>query len=950
MKPDNADRKLVRLALCLVVAGALGAVAGLWWTSTRAAINFLPGMAPAEWIIYPVIPEVGAHPILELPTAFENSFVLGVVPHKALLRVAGFHRYTLTVNGASPKSPLRTGASWKQPDVFDVAGQLRPGTNRIEVTVFNSNGPPALWLSLSAGLLQVNSGKQWRASYAGAAWRDAVPASAPKPMTAVSSNYGLPLSWTALGMRWPTLLGFALLSAVGCWLLRKISLSPSTSSNLLLPAAKEKKTAWHREFILVSVLAGSWLVLFANNLPMLPSLSGFDAQDHLDYVRYVQEHNSFPLASQGMEMFQPPLYYLLSAMWLKLLHLSVSAASGIAALRFMGLAIGITHLAIVHATLRLLFPGEQLKIAWGITLAACLPPMLYLSQYVTNEAFAAMLISACVWLTLRALKRERLTWKSCGGLGLCLGVALLAKSTALLVVPLVFGSLLWKCLQKRTTSPAQWAGHMGLILALCTLVGGWHYARLWIHYGNPLIGNWDPGLGFHWWQDDGYRTSAFYERFGDVLSHPWAGPSRSFGDGIYATLWGDGLLGSAMNFLSRPPWNYDLMAIGYWLALLPALAVLAGGILALSRFIRQPSAEWFLLLGFGCLVLWATVYMTLTAPNYCTVKAFYGLSALVPFCACGALSLDSLTRRSAMLRGPVCVVFGMWAINSYASYLVSRSSALAAIEHVRVLVREGQNGDAVSFLKQRLRFEPDSADLRFSLAFLLTTTGHADEGARLAETMVHDHPDDCRGHHVLALALVHQHQSDKAIAEIRQVIALAPGYDPEWERFTSLLIAPGNPDDTIDLTRQALAAAPFSPELRLALGSALMFKDQEAEASTQLRYACLLSPKSADRVAALAWKLATDPSPAVRNGAVAVRLAEQACALTTHCQTNRISILAAAYAEAARYPEAIEIAEYARASAQASGNTREALVSQQMIELFKTGHPYREAPGPIQGP
>ena len=35
--------------------------------------------------------------------------------------------------------------------------------------------------------------------------------------------------------------------------------------------------------------------------------------------------------------------------------------------------------------------------------------------------------------------------------------------------------------------------------------------------------------------------------------------------------------------------------------------------------------------------------------------------------------------------------------------------------------------------------------------------------------MVHDHPDDCRGHHVLALALVHQHQSDKAIAEIRLI-------------------------------------------------------------------------------------------------------------------------------------------------------------------------------------
>jgi Flp pilus assembly protein TadD len=950
VKTDNKRHKLGHLALCLVIVGALGALAELWWTSSRAAINFLPGMAPAEWIIYPTIQEAGTHPDLELPTAFENSFVLDAVPPKALLRVAGFHRYTLSVNGTSPGKPLRTGASWKQPDVFDVAGQLRPGTNRIEVTVFNSNGPPALWLSLDVGPLQVNSGEDWRASYAGAAWRAAVPASAPKPMTASSSSYGLPPPWAGLGMRWPTLLGFALLSAVGCWLLRKTNLSSSTSSNLPFPMAMEKRTGWYREFILVAVLAGSWLVLFVNNLWGLPHRVGFDASYHLDYVRYLQEHNSFPLASQGPEMFQPPLYYLLSAEWLKLLHLSVSAASGIAALRLLGLVIGVTHFVIVWATLRLLFPGERSKARWGVILAACLPAMLYLSQYITNEAFAAMMVSACVWLTLRVLKQERPTWKSCAALGFCLGAALLAKSTAVLVVPPVFGALLWKWLEKHSMSPAQWAARMALIMTLCALVGGWHYARLWIDYGSPLIGNWDPGLGFHWWQDDGYRTSAFYQRFADALFHPWAGASRSFGDGIYATLWGDGLFGSATNFLSRPPWNYDLMAIGYWLALLPTLAVLAGGILALFRFIRQPSAEWFLLLGFGCLVLWSMVYMTLTAPNYCTVKAFYGLSALVPFCACGALSLDFLTRRSAMLRGPVCVVFGMWAINSYACYLVSRSSDLAAIEHVRVLLREGQNGDAINSLRQRLRLEPGSVDLQFSLAFLLITTGHAPEGARLAETMVHEHPDDCRGHHMLAFALARQHKPDRAIAELRQVMALAPGYDPAWERFASLLNMPGNPDERIDLTRQALAAAPFSPELRMALGSALMFKGQEAEALTQLRYACLLDPKSADTLGELAWKLATDPEPTARNGAVAVRLAEQACAVAGPRQTTCILVLAAAYAEASRYPEAVRTAEQARASARASGDSTGVASAQQLIALFKAGQPYREAPGPIRGP
>ena len=100
------------------------------------------------------------------------------------MSIAGFHRYTLVINGAPPGRPLRTGTNWRQPDEFDVAGQLRPGANRIEVTVFNSNGPPALWLSLDAGTVQVSSGEGWETSYAGAVPGAAILASAAKPMAA----------------------------------------------------------------------------------------------------------------------------------------------------------------------------------------------------------------------------------------------------------------------------------------------------------------------------------------------------------------------------------------------------------------------------------------------------------------------------------------------------------------------------------------------------------------------------------------------------------------------------------------------------------------------------------------------------------------------------------------------------------------------------------------------
>jgi len=54
-------------------------------------------------------------------------------------------------------------------------------------------------------------------------------------------------------------------------------------------------------------------------------------------------------------------------------------------LAVMGLVIGVAHFALVWASLRLLFPEERSKQKWGLVLAAALPPLLYLSQYVSNE-------------------------------------------------------------------------------------------------------------------------------------------------------------------------------------------------------------------------------------------------------------------------------------------------------------------------------------------------------------------------------------------------------------------------------------------------------------------------------------------------------------------------------------------------------------------------------------
>jgi len=40
-----------------------------------------------------------------------------------------------------------------------------------------------------------------------------------------------------------------------------------------------------------------------------------------------------------------------------------------------------------------------------------------------------------------------------------------------------------------------------MLLAICFVVCGWHYARIWLRFGNPLLGNWDVVSGSPGGQD-----------------------------------------------------------------------------------------------------------------------------------------------------------------------------------------------------------------------------------------------------------------------------------------------------------------------------------------------------------------------------------------------------------------------------------------------------------------
>ena len=251
-----------------------------------------------------------------------------------------------------------------------------------------------------------------------------------------------------------------------------------------------------------------------------------------------------PSASQGWEMFQAPLYYIVSAALLCLFHLKAHELSAGPVLCLFNLILGAIGLALIYDAMRTLFPAQKRLQITGLFFAAYLPVQIYLLHYPTNEILGAVTTTAALCICLRILAAENPGLLLYAGLGIALGAALSSKASAVAVLPAVFLALSAKAWSKRQ-APKIFIRDIAVTIVLCGALGAWHYIRLWRNYGSPFAGNWDPAIGQVWWQQPGYRVPGYYLKFGESLVRPYFSGFYSFWDGLYSTWWGDGCFGGS---------------------------------------------------------------------------------------------------------------------------------------------------------------------------------------------------------------------------------------------------------------------------------------------------------------------------------------------------------------------------------------------------------------------
>jgi tetratricopeptide (TPR) repeat protein len=256
------------------------------------------------------------------------------------------------------------------------------------------------------------------------------------------------------------------------------------------------------------------------------------------------------------------------------------------------------------------------------------------------------------------------------------------------------------------------------------------------------------------------------------------------------------------------------------------------------------------------------------------------------------------------------------------------------------LLQQGKVNEAITQLQRALQLNPDLADARNNLGNALLQQGKADEAIAQLQRALQLNPDLANTHDIVGNALLQKGKVDEAIAEYHLALQINPRLAEACYNLGNARLRQGKVDEAIAQYQKALEINPDFADAHDNLGTALLHQGNTAEAIAQYRMALRIKPDKAEIQNNLAWLLATCSQASLRNGNQAVALAEQANQLTGYDNPVVLDTLAAAYAEAGRFPEAVTIAQRALRLAEARSNTALTVSLQSQLQLFQAGRPF----------
>ena len=258
----------------------------------------------------------------------------------------------------------------------------------------------------------------------------------------------------------------------------------------------------------------------------------------------------------------------------------------------------------------------------------------------------------------------------------------------------------------------------------------------------------------------------------------------------------------------------------------------------------------------------------------------------------------------------------------------------------------GQYDEAIKQWRISLELR-DARDIRLLLASLLAKRGADQEAVKEYTLIVRGDPNFADGFFQLGLLWAKMGDIGRAKEYFQHVLELKPDYVDAYNNLAVLWIQTARPDLAVKCFRQALRFRPNDANANYNLAITLASAGLLPEAVVYYRQAANARADWAEPRISLARILATSTDDGVRNGALAVQLAKDACRLTNSSRPDALETLAAAYAETGRFAEAVTAANQALELARAS--KQEALVADITARLaaYSASRPWRQAAPPV---
>jgi protein O-mannosyl-transferase len=200
--------------------------------------------------------------------------------------------------------------------------------------------------------------------------------------------------------------------------------------------------------------------------------------------------------------------------------------------------------------------------------------------------------------------------------------------------------------------------------------------------------------------------------------------------------------------------------------------------------------------------------------------------------------------------------------------------------------------------------------------------------------------DNDIAHYNLGIDFRQKGRVDEEIAQYQAALQINPDFTIAHLNLGLALVRTGRADEAITQFQEVLRINPDNAAAHVNLGNIYRQKGRQDEAIAHFQRALQIEPANSAIQNNLAWLLATCPQASLRNGHKALELARQANELSGGENPIILRTLAAAFAEAGRFPEAVETAQRALQLARAQSNTRLAGQLQYELKLYQSGTPF----------